>query len=206
MPWRLRRLWGRARQWQEACRSSVGRVRGPGAVGGQAKRECQGLGLVDVVPIREQQLPEAAGCGVEVQLRGQERRSETLPRLLPPAPRVLGPGPHPVLWDTEPPKPAPPSPQGSPASLSPLHNEEHPNPRTSHSSPGPSGGVWLPPTSPWVHGHWMGHGLPERPCAQHEPDTEKPVRSAAVTRHKTPSLRPLCHSWSLRPQAGDVAA
>lgn len=78
-PWRLRGLQGRARQWQEAGWSWVGRIRGRGAVGGQAKRESKDLGLVDVVPILEQQLPEAAGRRVEVALRGQERRSETPP-------------------------------------------------------------------------------------------------------------------------------
>lgn len=155
--------------------------------------------------------PRAAAPG-SCRLRGRSAaegaRAEIRDASSPSSSSTQGSGsrPPPVLWDTEPPKPAPPSPQGSPASLSPLHNEEHPNPRTSHSSPGPTGGVWLALTSPRGHGHWMGHGLPERPCAQHEPDTEKPVRSAAVTRHKTPSLRPLCHSWSLRPQAGDVSA
>lgn len=44
---------------------------------GQAEWEAKGLRLVNVVAVFEKQLPEAAGHGVEVELRGHEQRSET---------------------------------------------------------------------------------------------------------------------------------
>lgn len=63
-------------------------------MGGQAEREASGLRLVNVVPILQKQLPEAAGLGVEVELRGRDQRSETPSHLLPLDPGVLASHPY----------------------------------------------------------------------------------------------------------------
>lgn len=106
-PWGVRGDRKQAWQGQEAGRPPGRQVPVWRVVGGQAKWEAEGLGVVDVVPILQKQFPEAAGYGVEVELRGREEGSEIGDSCTPfccrtqaystPAPAPLrprGPGPQ----------------------------------------------------------------------------------------------------------------
>lgn len=69
-------------------------------MGGQAKWEAEGLRVVDVVPILQEQFPEAAGYGVEAELRGREERSMIGDSCTPSCCRTQASGPrHPPLSD-----------------------------------------------------------------------------------------------------------